>query len=920
MKKLFLLDAYALIYRAYYALIRVPRVTSRGVNTSAIFGFCNTLDDVIRKEDPTHLAVCFDPKGGTFRHEVYPEYKAQRDAQPEDIAVAVPYIKRILEAMRIPVIEVKGYEADDVIGTLSRRAAAEGFETFMMTPDKDYAQLVTDNIFMYRPALKGEGFEIRGPKEVCERYGVPSPLRVIDLLALEGDASDNVPGCPGVGEKTARKLIDEWGTVENLINNVERLKGALKTKVADNAEQILFSKFLVTIKTDVPLDGIDPADFGRREPDLEALREIYTELEFKSFLAKLNAHATAGRAVPRMQPPVSDGAMGSLFDLPDETDGIGSAAIAACPSGSYTEATDAAEAVVRAMKEGTDVAVALYATGDEAMTATLRGIAMSPRECEARFIALPAAPPERRAVIDALRPLFTGKTRIVSHDVKRDMLLLRREGVEWTAPYLDTAVAHYLIDSEMKHTLPVLMLGYLHLESPLLPQDARKWYPATPLPQEEAVQRYCTEADMAGRLAAPLTAEVASLGMTSLLDDIELPMVEVLAAMEWNGVRIDTPELAAMSRRLSERLAAMEQEAYALAGENFNIASPTQVGEVLFGRLMLDPKAKRTAKGAYSTTEAILEKHRHDHPLVDLILKIRKLRKLLTTYVDALPQLINPVTGKLHTTYQQTVTATGRLSSTNPNLQNIPIRTDDGREIRRAFIPDPGCLFMSADYSQIELRLIADLSGDEAMIDDFRHGLDIHRATAARIYRHSLDEVTDDERRHAKTANFGIIYGISAFGLSERLGIPRIDAKKLIEGYFDTYKGIASYMRNAVEKARETGFVETMMGRRRRLPDITSRNAVVRSYAERNAINAPIQGSAADIIKIAMVAIHREMKARGLRSTMIMQVHDELNFNVVPEETGVMQELVVRNMEQAHRSAVALEVSAGVADNWLAAH
>jgi len=913
MKKLFLLDAYALIYRAYYALIRMPRITSRGVNTSAIFGFCNTLDDVIRKEAPTHLAVCFDPKGPTFRHEVYPAYKAQRDAQPEDITVAIPYIKRILAAMRIPVVEVAGYEADDVIGTLSRMAEAEDFETYMMTPDKDYAQLVTERVRMYRPALKGEGFEIRGPREVCERYGVPDPRRVIDLLALEGDTSDNVPGCPGVGEKTARKLIAEWGTVDNLINNVEQLKGALKTKVSANIGQIQFSKFLVTIKTDVPLDGISPDDFIRREPDIDALREVYTELEFKSFLAKLNAAAKA--AETPAPPRAAEAAMGSLFDLP-EPDGT---VIAECPAGDYREATDAADAVAEALR-GDTVAVALYATGDEAMTATLRGIALARTEGAATYIGIPAGP-ARRTAIDALRPLFEqSRTKIVSHDVKRDMLLMRREGVEWTAPYLDTAVAHYLIDSEMKHTLPTLMLGYLHLESPGLPGDARKWYPATPLPHDESVKRYCTEADMVLRLAAPLTTEVDGFGMSGLLNDIELPMVEVLATMEWNGVRIDTAELASLSKRLTERLNRMEQEAYELAGTRFNIASPSQVGEVLFGQLKLDPKAKRTAKGAYSTTEAVLEKHRHDHPLVDMILKIRKLRKLLTTYVDTLPALINPATGKLHTTYQQTVTATGRLSSTNPNLQNIPIRTDDGREIRRAFIADPGDLFMSADYSQIELRLIADLSGDPDMIDAFRHGLDIHRATAAKIYGRDIEEVTDDERRHAKTANFGIIYGISAFGLAERLGIPRVDAKRLIDGYFATYPHINDYLTEAVEKARRLGYVETVMGRRRRLPDINSRNAVVRGYAERNAVNAPIQGSAADIIKIAMISIHREMRRRGMRSKMIMQVHDELNFNVVADEVEAMRELVERNMEAAFRSSVPLEVSAGIADNWLAAH
>lgn len=911
MKKLFLLDAYALIYRAYYALIRTPRITSRGLNTSAAFGFCNTLDDILRKENPSHIAVCFDPKGSTFRHEVYPEYKAQRDKQPEDITLAIPYIKKILRAMNIAVVELEGYEADDIIGTLSRQAEREDFDTYMMTPDKDYAQLVTDRVWMYRPALRGEGFEVRGPKEVCERYGVERPLQVIDLLALEGDVSDNVPGCPGVGEKTAKKLIADFGSVENLLDNVESLTGALKKRVAENAEKILFSKFLVTIKTDVPLDGISIDDFKRTEPDTEALRAVYTELEFKSFLSRLGAAPASPAPAPAPEP----GTMGSLFDLPETS---AEAQIAECPVGSYRAADDAADVVAEALTNPT-VGIALYATGDQAMSARLRGIAIADKECSATYINIPLDA-RRREVIDALRPLFDGRCRIAGNDIKRDMLLLRREGIEWRAPYFDTAVAHYLIDSEMKHNLPTLMLRYLRLEAPELPTGMRRWYPPTPMSESEATKRYTIEADMALRLVASLSDEINALGMSTLLDSIELPMVEVLAEMEWTGVRIDTAELSVLSKRLTKQLSDMENEAFALAGAPFNLSSPAQVGEILFGQMKLDPKAKRTSKGQYSTTEAILEKYRHSHPLVDLILKIRKLRKLLATYVDSLPTLINPKTGKIHTTYQQTVAATGRLSSSDPNLQNIPIRTDDGREIRRAFIADPGDLFMSADYSQIELRLIADMSGDPDMTDAFRHGYDIHRATAAKIYHRAFDEVSEDERRRAKTANFGIIYGISAFGLSERLGIPRAEAKALIDGYFRTYPHISEYLTEAVEKARKNGYVETVMGRRRQLPDINSRNAAIRGYAERNAVNAPIQGSAADIIKKAMIAIHREILSRGLKSRMIMQVHDELNFNVVPDELTVMQELVERNMTDAYRATVPLEVSVGVATNWLEAH
>lgn len=909
MNRLFLLDAYALIYRAYYALIRSPRMTSHGFNTSAIFGFCNTLDEVLRKENPTHIAVCFDPKGPTFRHEAYKEYKAQRDKQPEDIGASIPYIRRILEAMRIPVIVKDGFEADDVIGTLSRQAEREGFDTYMMTPDKDYAQLVTDHVFMYRPALRGEGFEVRDPSLVCERYGVPEPSRVIDLLALEGDVSDNVPGCPGVGEKTARKLVAEWGTVENIIDNAPSIKGALGKKIAGNAEQILFSKFLVTIKTDVPL-GIRLEDLRRQEPDNNALRDIYRELELRSFLKKLDASAPpAAAATPKPAP--AEGTMGSLFDLPEaepEPEQL------QCPDDRYITLDDntaVSEFAARTIAAGT-VGIALYAVGEEAMRAHLYGVALSITDCEAAYV--------DAGHLEQLRPLFeSSDVTVVSSDIKRDMLLLRRSGITLRARYFDTAIGHYLIDSEMRHTLPTLMMKYLHLESPLLP-EAKRWFPSSRLAPDDARRRYCTEADVCRRLLAPLTAEIEALSMKQLLDDIELPMIAVLADMEWTGVRIDPAELNKMAAELRGRLGEMERKAFDIAGYEFNIGSPSQVGEILFGQLNLDPKAKKTAKGAYSTTEAILEKHRNDHPLVSLILDIRKLRKLLTTYIEPLPTLINPADGKIHTTFNQTGAATGRLSSSNPNLQNIPIRTEMGREIRRAFIADPGDLFMSADYSQIELRLIACLSHDPDMIAAFNENDDIHRATAAKIYHLHPQEVSDDQRRNAKTANFGIIYGISAFGLSERLGIPRAEAKELIDGYFRTYPHIREYIENAIAGAREKGYVETVKGRRRQLPDINSRNAVVRGYAERNAVNAPLQGSAADIIKIAMIDIDREIKRRGLASRMIMQVHDELIFNIKPDELAEMQQLIISRMENAWHGDVPLKVEAGVATNWLEAH
>ena len=920
MKRLFLLDAYALIYRAYYALIRAPRVTSAGVNTSAIFGFCNTLDEILRKENPTHIAVCFDPSGPTFRHEEYPQYKAQRDKQPEDITLAVPYIKRILKAMRIPVVEVAGYEADDVIGTLSRMAEREGFDTFMMTPDKDYGQLVTDRVKMYRPALRGEGFEIRGPEQVCERYGIKRPEQVIDLLALEGDVSDNIPGCPGVGEKTAQKLISEWDSVENLLDHVDDLKGALRRKIEEHRQEIIFSKHLVTIKTDVPLpEGITPDALERRAENIEELTEVYRELEFKTFINRLRSRLTPEEAAPAPAPDPSG--MGSLFDLPQPEAGLNAPAPAAEGSCVIDDTEAEAGRQIERLCGCKAVGMAVNAVGEEAMRALVEGVALSGHEGEAVYIPLPADPAARRSLAALMEPLFDGRVTLVSHDVKRDMLLLRREGINIEGQnYFDTAVAHYLLDSEAKHTLPVVMARYLGLEPLHVPQEAKDRYPSKPMSQADAALRFGEEADMALRLLAPLTAELEAEGMTQLMREIELPMVRVLAEMEWTGVRIAPEELRELSRRFTARIREMEAEAYELAGCEFNISSPSQVGELLFGRLNLDPKAKRTSKGAYSTTEKILEKHRNDHPLVDLILKIRKLKKLTATYLDALPELINPATGKIHTTFNQTVTATGRLSSTNPNLQNIPIRTDDGREIRRTFTADPGCLLMSADYSQIELRLIADLSADPDMVEAFRSGDDIHRITASKIYHESLDDVTENQRRNAKTANFGIIYGISAFGLSERLGIPRSEAKMLIDGYFRTYPSIRAYLDRAVETAREKGYVETVKGRKRRLPDINSRNAVVRGYAERNAVNAPLQGSAADIIKIAMVSIYDEIGRRGLKSRMTMQVHDELIFNVVPEELGEMQELVTRCMEGAYSNRVALKVSMGVGSNWLEAH
>ena len=913
-KKLLLIDAYALIYRAYYALIRAPRITSKGLNTSAIFGFCNTLDDVLRKENPTHVAVCFDPKGGTFRHEAYPEYKAQRDAQPEDITLSIPYIKDILAANNITVIEVPGYEADDVIGTISRKAEGEGYLTLMMTPDKDYGQLVTDRVLMYRPALKGAGFEVRGVKEVCEKYGISSPLQVIDLLALEGDASDNIPGCPGVGEKTAVKLIGEWGSVENLIENVDSLKGAVQKKISENIEKIKFSKFLVTIKTDVPIE-LNLDDLARKEADEARLIEIYTELEFKSFLSKMGVKSVAEPVSQPQEPSLFDGP--SLFDAPQEEQ------MCVKSDAEYrvvTTLNETTEVVAQALGCGV-VGMALYATGADAMTARWQGLALSTQESKAVYIKIPAESEAREQMKVVLKLLLCSKSvRFVSHDVKRDYIVLHNEGIDMGDNYYDTSVAHYLLQSEMKHALPSLAFTYLGCMVSSGVEEALQRKNGGAIEDAIVGDVMCEIADVTLRLYEKFVPMLEQEGLTSLMEEIELPFVKVLADMEIEGVRIDVNELAKMSENLSSRLHDIEQQVYELAGGEFNISSPMQVGEVLFERLKIDPKAKRTKRGAYSTTEEILEKYRNTQPIVDKILQIRGLKKLLSTYINALPELINPATGKIHTSYNQTVTATGRISSTNPNLQNIPVRTDDGREIRRAFIADEECELYSADYSQIELRLIADMSGDENMIEAFNSGADIHRATAAKVYGVALEEVTDEQRRYAKTANFGIIYGISAFGLSERLSISRGDAKKLIDGYYESYPQMRQYMDETLEQVRKDGYVSTIKGRRRYLPDINSRNAVVRGYAERNAVNAPIQGSAADIIKVAMIDIAREFAKEGLRSKMIMQVHDELVFNVVNDELARVKEIVKRNMENAYQGRVPLTVSAGVGKNWLEAH
>lgn len=927
-EKLFLIDAFAIIYRAYYALIRAPRITSKGFNTSAIFGFCNTLDEILRKENPTHIAVCFDPKGKTFRHEAFEAYKATREAQPEDITRSIPYIKDIIRAYNIPIVEVPNYEADDVIGTLSRMADKEGFVTYMMTPDKDYGQLVTENVYMYRPTSKGQDFEIRGVKEVCEKYGILSPLQVIDLLALEGDAADNIPGCPGVGEKTAIKLIQQYGSVESLIENVGELKGALQKKVSENIEQIKFSKFLATIKTDVPVD-ISVHDLHRQPQDTEALKSIFKELEFKTFLARLSgSEAEEEKPAEKPQPKNQDNGTPSLFDfLEQEEAKAASATISAIGSDTVTIVNNADllakfKGKVQSVKE---IGMATYSIGVEAMRAVLKGIAIAVSDTEIYYIPLISSVLPKQDIANALSEILAARdVTVVSHDIKRDIILLRRYGVEIVAKYFDTSVAHYLLQPEMRHNLHQIastyLSGYQMIGSIESDEPARK--PYTEIAGGSAAEsiEIAEQAKVVLSLAPVLRENLRNDIPDSLVYEIEMPFVRVLAEMEWEGMRIDADELGKLSVQLTERMEALEQEVYSLAGQEFNISSPMQVGEILFDKMQIDPKAKKTKRGTYSTTEEILEKYAPQYPIVSKILDIRGLRKLLTTYINALPLLVNRETGKIHTTLNQTVTATGRISSTNPNLQNIPIRTDDGREIRRAFVADPGCVLLSADYSQIELRILACLSGDEAMVDAFLSGADFHTATAAKIYKENIGDVTAEQRRKAKTANFGIVYGISAFGLSERLQIPRAEAKSLIETYFTTYPGVNDYLKKSVETAQKQGYVTTLMGRKRYLPDINSRNAVVRGYAERNAVNAPIQGSAADIIKRAMIDIYADMRSAGLRSRMIMQIHDELIFNVYPDELEQLRSIVENRMKNAYKGRVPLEVAAGTGHNWLEAH
>lgn len=927
MPKLVLLDAYALIYRAYYGLIRSPRINSQGQNTSAVFGFVNTLEEILRSLAPDYLAVCFDPAGPTFRHEMYPEYKAQREATPEDIRWAVPQIKRIVEAYSLPLIEVAGFEADDVIGTLAKTAEREGFEVFMITPDKDYAQLVSPHITMCRPAAGGGNFEELGVREVCEKYGIEQPEQVIDLLGLMGDTADNIPGCPGVGEKTAAKLIGQFGSIENLLEHTDQLKGAQRKKVEEHVEQIRFSKFLATIKTDVPLDfGIDSLRF--QEKNKEALRGIFEELEFRTLIARI-LDTDKGNSKSANEPELfasqasmrtteSSESTGDLFS--DNFDTLESRP----HDYQLIDTEKEAEELCRKLLTQEIVAIDTETTSVDALEAELVGMSFAIEGGKAWYVAVSRETEKAQRMVDIFRPLFEHPTLTkVGQNLKYDLNVLSRYGVQMTAPLWDTMIAHYLVQPEGRHGMDHLAEVYLRYRTIPISQligTGRTQKNMRDLTPSEICDYACEDADITLALMEPLARAMQEAEVESVFRDIEMPLLPVLARMEQTGVCLDTAALDETESQLRERMEQIEREVYDLAGEEFVLTSPKQVGEVLFDKLRITDKAKKTKTGQYQTSEEVLESLKTKHPIVEKILAHRGLKKLLSTYVEALPKLINPRTGRLHTSFNQAVTATGRLSSSNPNLQNIPVRGDDGREIRRAFVPAAGCTFLSADYSQIELRLMAHLSQDEAMIADFRAGADIHAATAARIFGKPIEEVSRDERRKAKTANFGIIYGISAFGLAERMNVSRTEAKELIDNYFATYPRVQEYMAECVERARALGYITTQFGRRRYLADINSRNATVRGFAERNAVNAPIQGTAADIIKRAMVAIDRRFAAEGLQAEMMLQVHDELNFSVPLDQLERTRQVVVEEMEAAFTMSVPLVAECGHGENWLVAH
>ena len=937
MKRLFLLDAYALIYRAYYAFLRIPRTNSKGLNTGAIFGFVNTLEDVLKREKPTHIAVVFDPSGPTFRHEAFAAYKAQREATPEDIRKAIPVIKKIVEAYRIPVIQVAGFEADDVIGTLAQKAEKQGFEVFMMTPDKDYGQLVSEHIFIYKPKFGVSGFDTLGVPEILEKWGLDHVDQVIDLLGLMGDASDNIPGCPGVGEKTAVKLLKEFGSIDNLLKNSDQLKGALKIKVEENREQIEFSRFLATIKTDVPVELVE-SHLIMEEPNKDELVELFSELEFRNYLTKLLGNEPTVKVA---KTPKVDLLQGSLFDDVDTLPAshttaevtpenvintMDFASVATVEHVYKIVQTDTEiEELVKVLSQVPSFCFDTETTSVEVLEAELVGLSFAAEAHKAYYVPVSENRAEANQLLAKFKPIFENEQiSKIAQNAKFDLMMLENYGIVVKGQLFDTMIAHYLLNPELRHGMDYLaeiLLNYrtIHIEDLLGPRGKNQLN-MRQVSLEKVAEYAAEDADITWQLKTILEQQILENHLEELFYEIEMPLVRVLAQMERNGMLIDDFALAQSSQVLTSTMQKIERSIQKIAGDEVNVSSPKQIGELLFDRLKVIDKPKKTKTGQYVTDEETLQFLRGKHPIIDQILEYRGLKKLLSTYIDALPKLINNQTGKVHTSFNQTVTATGRLSSSSPNLQNIPIRDEQGKEIRKAFIAEPGCLFVSADYSQVELRIMAHLSNDTNMVNAFLSDQDIHAATAANIYHLPLEAVTSDMRRKAKTANFGIIYGISVFGLSERLAIPRSEAKELIDGYFVSFPQVKDYMDQTIEKARENGYVETLFHRKRFLADINSHNGNVRSFAERNAINAPIQGSAADIIKIAMVRIHKRLQEEKLQTKMILQVHDELNFNVPEAELEQVKTLIKTEMEQAITLRVPLKVDIGVGQNWFEAH
>ena len=920
MEKLFLFDAYAIIFRSYYAFISRPTINSKGINTSAILGFCNTLKEILDKEKPTYLGVAFD-HGKTFRHEAFPPYKAQRQETPEDIKLSVPYIKQVLEAMNIPVLQADGFEADDVIGTLATEAGRQGIDTYMLTPDKDYGQLIGPNVKMYRPR-HGGGYDVIGEKEVAAKYGIASASQVVDLLALMGDASDNYPGCPGVGEKTAVKLINQFGNTEELISHTDQLKGKMREKVEGAIDDIKMAKYLATIRTDVPI-ALNLEEMRVTPPNEQKLRALFDELEFKRMTERFLNKPEIKQKIANTQLDLfaanptngADEPKKSLYSSLKTT------------SHKYQLIDNKQEAVelYDFLRTKKNLSLDTETTSTNAIEAELVGLSFAVTENEAYYVAIPANRQEALEYVDIFKPIYEDPEILkIGQNIKYDYMVLRNYGVDLQGRMFDTMLAHYVIQPELQHNMDYMaetLLNYqtVHIEELIGPKGKNQKNMRDLSPQE--VYEYAAEdADITLRLKNVLEPRLKEVGAERLFWDIEMPLVKVLADMELNGVRLDTQQLKLTQQTFTERMNAYERHAYEEAGETFNIASPKQVGDILFGKMQLLEKPKRTKTGQYVTSEEVLQQLRGKAPIVDDILNYRGMKKLLGTYVEALPKLINKRTGHIHTSFNQAITATGRLSSSDPNLQNIPVRDDDGKEIRKCFIPDEGCRWFSADYSQIELRIMAHLSADENMTEAFREGFDIHRATAAKIWKESMDQVSDSQRKKAKQANFGIIYGITAFGLSQRMDIPTGEARKLIDDYFETFPKVHRYMEDAKRMAREKGYAETLYGRRRYLPDINSHNGTVRGFAERNAINAPIQGTEADIIKLAMIRIWKRFKDEGIRSKMTLQVHDELNFSVYPNEAEKVERIVLEEMQGAAKLNVPLTADAGWGDNWLEAH